>query len=462
MAKGTKLKPSAAAHVAASAPVSTGVSAASLKQPGNDETSNSSAPDLDRLKLGDNDTESNFEVEDDDGTTTPTKRGSSSSVAAAANAPPLVDDSHKDSFFSFLKSIIGKDVDQMRVAVPLWLLEPVSNLEYLASLEYLEHFVQAPAQPTPLGRMVNVTTMLLSSLKKATKKAKKPINPILSEVFFANFHSGQKPPAQANGTTSTVEQEDDEVHEDKDDPTLPPCCWLASRFRIIRQSLHSMRHVPQTVDIPAHNEHYNVTYPDANLTGVLTMNFRLMWTGTCTVECPQSGLKTTITFKEKRWFGKDTYELTGTIAHASSPKSPLATLSGNWNAAIHIDYADSTAGPQLLFDSSTTPPAYHMHIPPRAHAPENFSHNVWGDVMSAMVAGDAGKANRLKTEVENRQRAVAKERAEGKLEAYVPKLFRYDPKAKSQESRVEYIGGELPDRKTDLVEWFGRCGKPAS
>jgi hypothetical protein len=148
------------------------------------------------------------------------------------NAEPSNDEVQKGSLMSFLKSILNKDVDSIRVSVPLFLLEPMSNLEFLANLDHIEYFTEAPLNSTPLQRMVSIVLMLLTGLKKALNKIKKPINPVLGEVLFANFR-----PKQLESLDPAIQaQEIDEINKKYPHASMvaeqvshhPPICKLGA------------------------------------------------------------------------------------------------------------------------------------------------------------------------------------------------------------------------------------------
>ncbi|KAI9190079.1 hypothetical protein H9P43_001512 [Blastocladiella emersonii ATCC 22665] len=396
-----------------------------------------------------------LDIEDDEG-------GAGSKHAVALRESPadadagLIESGNKDSFFSFLKSILGKDIDSVRINVPLFLLEPYSNLEFMGMLEDLEFFVQAPTQPTPLERMVSVVTVLITSLKKAMAKAKKPINPVLGEVFYAHFDAPEGTQAAtiggAKGPLPTTHLVAEQISHHPPISAFHLECPatqvgvtlihdIKAKYNGLSFALQNSSYA--TLNMPAHGEEYHITYPDANLIGVLTLSFRLLWTGSCTVTCAKSNLQTTITFKEKRWFGRETHELAGTITPIDNPKKVLATIGGEWTGLTTVTYAGDKE-PTPLFDASNSASPYTGTVVPDAIAPDNTSHAVWGDVMAAMRAGDSGKAHKLKTDIENKQRKIAKDREDGKVPPYVPVFF-----APDDQGRVRYVGPKIPPANAD-------------
>ncbi|KNE56775.1 hypothetical protein AMAG_17966 [Allomyces macrogynus ATCC 38327] len=373
-----------------------------------------------------------------------------STVAEATVQPDVkVDDQHKDSLLVFLKKILGKDVDSLRIAVPLFLLEPVSNLEYLADLDHaVEHFVAAPVKSDPLDRFLSVFMLLITGLKRALRKAKKPLNPILGEVFYSHFTptfedgaiDGGEPvsatmESAAEGGLPTVYLVGEQISHHPPISAFHATCpdrgiditivydvkakYNGLSFALENKSLGTVR-------IADHNETYTLTYPSANIVGIVTMNMRLMWTGTCTIECAATNLKGTLNFKEQRWFGRDTYDVTGTVTSLDNAKQVHATRTGAWNDTIHVQRTGVDAKPAPMF-SVRDRSVYTPSVVPGDRAPPHASRRVWADVVAAMRAGDASGAAKAKHDVEHRQRAKEKERVAGTRAPFQAVYFEGDP-----------------------------------
>ncbi|KAJ1518299.1 hypothetical protein HMI55_000014 [Coelomomyces lativittatus] len=208
----------------------------------------------------------------------------------------------KDSFVSFLRKILGKDVDSLRVSIPLFLLEPVSNLQYLSELEFVEELVHAGDKTDELERFLNVLRFIFSSWKKALKRSKKPLNPILGETIQVHYQSKSKegsppvyligeqishhPPMSAFYVTCPEKNVDLTTIFDvkaKFDGT----CLSLSNLSVTDIYLHD------------HKEVYHIEFPNAIITGILTMQINLLWRGTCTLSCKKTNLKAKITFKDQ-------------------------------------------------------------------------------------------------------------------------------------------------------------------
>ncbi|KAJ3375660.1 hypothetical protein GGF31_002863 [Allomyces arbusculus] len=436
-------------------------------------------------------------TDEDDDAAYESARESTSSVVD--HEPPVVGAEHKDSFFTFLRKIMGQDVDSLRIPVPLFLLEPVSNLEYLADLEHVENFVEAADEPTPLARLLAVVRVLATGLKKGLKKAKKPLNPVLGEVFFSEFASktdANAPVVQLVGEQVSHHPPISAFHASCPDrgADVTLVFDLKAKYNGLSFGLHNDSWA--RVHLAAHNEDYYLTYPHATLAGVLTMNFTLLWHGSCTVECPQTNLQATLHFKEQKWFGRTSHAVHGTVHKIDDHKAVLGSFAGAWNDVITFHPAEpessdasETAKPSkkdkkdkkdkkhkskssdLTVESETqlaipilavhAESEYATHVIPATQCPPHASRNVWSATMAAMRAGKASAAATAKAAVENAQRALAKNRADGKSPPYVPAFFEGDPLA--GRGSVRYIGPKRwPGREKDynavVNEWTKRRG----
>ncbi|KNE55799.1 hypothetical protein AMAG_01672 [Allomyces macrogynus ATCC 38327] len=422
------------------------------------------------------------------------------STSSIDHEPPVVGAEHKDSFFTFLRKIMGQDVDSLRIPVPLFLLEPVSNLEYLADLEHVENFVAAADEPTPLARLLAVVRVLATGLKKGLKKAKKPLNPVLGEVFFSEFAS------KADANAPVVQLVGEQVSHHPPISAFHASCPdrgadvtlvfdLKAKYNGLSFGLHNDSWA--RVHLATHNEDYYLTYPHATLAGVLTMNFTLLWHGSCTVECPQTNLQATLHFKEQKWFGRTSHAVHGTVHKIDDHKSVLGSFAGAWNDVItfHPAAPESSDAPaakpskkdrsktkdkkskskssDLTVESDTelvvpilavhTESEYATHVIPETQCPPHASRNVWSTTMAAMRAGKASAAAAAKAAVENAQRALAKKRADGNAPPYVPAFFEGDPRS-GPRGNVRYIGPKRwPGRERDynavVNEWTKPCGE---
>ncbi|KAL7754425.1 hypothetical protein RI367_000406 [Sorochytrium milnesiophthora] len=397
-----------------------------------------------------------------------------SAIAAATTAASKSKDN--DSFFASLRKVIGKDIDSLRLSVPLFLLEPLSNLEYLAELEHPEFFANAPLIDDPLERFTSVVNVLASSFKKAAfgRKVKKPINPVLGEVFACVFTDapGSAATAAAGGARSDSPATDEEVPLDmpgegaasgsskqprvyligeqvSHHPPISAYYAVCPERRIDTILLYDLRakftgmnfqlinHSYATINIKDRGETYRLTYPSANVVGVLTMSFKLVWAGSCTVTCEKTGLKAVISFKEKKWFGRDSHEVTGTIHDINDEKKVHYVFGGNWDGDMTLTnpttqqtrplfsaftrpvYASSTLYGQTEPGATSANSSDGNKYPPSISAtveaivppiPAKLtSHAVWKNVIAAMQRGDKDTANRLKTDIEEYQRQLERE-----------------------------------------------------
>lgn len=102
-------------------------------------------------------------------------------------------ETEKEGIGSFLKKIMNKDVDSLRIPIPMFLLEPVSTLMYVADVGRVEDFVSICSLP-PLDRILQVCRLFLSQIQLMnSRSSKKPLNPILGESLTATYQSSMHP-----------------------------------------------------------------------------------------------------------------------------------------------------------------------------------------------------------------------------------------------------------------------------
>ncbi|KAI9146203.1 hypothetical protein BKA69DRAFT_1043507 [Paraphysoderma sedebokerense] len=372
----------------------------------------------DKNKVSDTNVNNDLEIEDEEG-----------------ESIKVADEEHKQSIFQFIKNILGKDVDSVRVSVPLFLLEPISNLQYLAELDHVEYFVQTTSQSDPVERLICMLQLLVSGFKRGLKRAKKPLNPILGEQFHCRFQysDGERETQSSDDKPEVILIGEQVSHHPPIAAFYAECPKrgiettltfdVKAKFTAPLMNCHLKNHSYASVYIRGLDETYRIEYPSANLVGVLTLNYKLMWTGSCSVICEKTGLKAVVTFKEKRWFGKETYDVTGSIFRLSDENTPIYNITGAWNGEISLEDPKSKTTRPLF--AVSTPPTYLLSVPPLSAQSPLSSQNIWGGVVESMKSGDNSKATKLKTAIENKQRAVEKER-KTKGENWVPKYFRWN------------------------------------
>lgn len=193
------------------------------------------------------------------------------------------------------------------------------------------------------------------------------------------------------------------------------------------------------------NEEYQLTHPAANLGGLLRGALAISVSDTCFITCPKTGLKAILTYLEEGWVGKAQNKMTGIVFRYDPDndkytkikdvpeKEILARVEGCWqeqiyywipsNPAVQSDKtkATPTTEKQLLIDLVPLMPVPKT-VPPPEDQLSNESRRFWQELTAAMTDKRFGDANKVKQDIEQRQRDKAAERKkEGK--EWTPRFF---------------------------------------
>lgn len=190
------------------------------------------------------------------------------------------------------------------------------------------------------------------------------------------------------------------------------------------------------------NEEYRMTHPAASLSGILKGSLYISVTDTCFITCPKTRLKTILTYYEDSWIGRAQNKVKGIVLKYDQDndkcnqikdvpdKDVLVRIEGCWHEKI---YYWSTSGSsksdksdkknedarQLLLDVAPLMPVPKICPPPEEQLP-NESRRFWKDVTEAIQEKRFNDANKLKQDLEQRQRDKAVER---KTQEWKPRFF---------------------------------------
>jgi oxysterol-binding protein-related protein 3/6/7 len=81
-------------------------------------------------------------------------------------------------------SVIGMDVMNMRLSLPIWLFEPTTALTRMCeTFEFSELLDRAAKEKDPVLRDALVAAFVISAFAH-TERVRKPFNPVLGESMF--------------------------------------------------------------------------------------------------------------------------------------------------------------------------------------------------------------------------------------------------------------------------------------
>eukprot|EP00835_Amoeboradix_gromovi_P007070 NODE_1034_length_1896_cov_0.159711.p1 type:complete len:312 gc:universal NODE_1034_length_1896_cov_0.159711:1499-564(-) len=213
------------------------------------------------------------------------------------------------SLLSKLKEIIGKDIDSLRISIPMFLLHPESNLPFLSRLHNIEKILTT--KQDKMERFTDALSAYLSQLKNGLVSSKKPLNPILGEVYRTHFTSAAHDPVYV-----VAEQV---AHH----PPISVFTCFSGDYKTVATTMFdtkasftgmhfmlkndSKAHVKKIVLVDGEEveENYFCIFPDANVTGIMSGSFQMEWINHFIFWCPELGLKALIKF-DNGWFSKPT------------------------------------------------------------------------------------------------------------------------------------------------------------
>lgn len=111
--------------------------------------------------------------------------GTAASGGAAENEFRDVDDASRQALWKQLLSVVGMDVMNMRLSLPIWVFEPSTALTRMAEMfEYSSLLDRAAKENDPVLRDALVAAFLVSAYAH-TERVRKPFNPVLGESMYA-------------------------------------------------------------------------------------------------------------------------------------------------------------------------------------------------------------------------------------------------------------------------------------
>ncbi|KAF2404361.1 putative oxysterol binding protein [Trichodelitschia bisporula] len=345
--------------------------------------------------------------------------------------------------------------DLSRVTLPTFILEPRSMLERITNfMAHPETLLPMPTIEDPVQRFVSVVKFYLSGWHIKPPGVKKPLNPILGEVFtcYWDYPDGTRGYYIAEQTSHHPPKSSyffmAPEHHIRIDGTLKP------RSRFLGNSAASLMEGIAVMHFLNRNERYFVTQPNMYARGILFGKMKYELGDHSFVRCPETGLVADIEFKTKGYFG-GTYNAIGGFIKDSKTDKNLFELSGMWNGEMYIKDL-ITNKKELLFDATRakeTPPKSR----PLEEQDERESRRLWADVIAAIKNKDHNGATEHKSKIEERQREEAAKRADDGVD-WRPRLFREIQGVPGTEGEEDLdwilsakIDGKTPEERTKQI-----------
>lgn len=329
--------------------------------------------------------------------------------ADSTGMPPI-------SLWSILKNAIGKDLS--RIPIPVNYSEPLSMLQRLCEeMEYSDLLDHAWAEDDPQVRVQLVAAFAASSYASTDGRTTKPFNPLLGETFeYVCKEKGFRYVAEQVSHHPPISA----CHCESAHYSLWAEVNVASRFwgKSMELTPEGLTHLvlkgkgPNGVD-----EHYSWKKVKSSVNNIVVGKLWLDHYGEMSVECHTTGVKCVLEFKATGW---RTVEPKRIVGQALTPSGTVThEINGFWNSRLSSTNVSSGAEfdlwrrrplPQsasVMYKFSTFAMSLN-ELSPELRARLAPTDSRLRPDQRAMEEGDFEAANKLKVQLEERQRATRK------------------------------------------------------
>ncbi|KAJ6546618.1 Oxysterol-binding protein-domain-containing protein [Mycena sp. CBHHK59/15] len=367
------------------------------------------------------------------------------------------------SLWSVLKHSIGKDLT--KISFPVFFNEPTSMLQRMAEdMEFSECLDVAAKERDAHQRLAFVAAFAMSNYSSTIGRIAKPFNPMLSETFeyvridkeyrYLSEQVSHHPPISACMAESPYWRYFGEV--DAQNKFMGKSFEIRPTGVAHTELLLPAEFAPNYPKAGAPfegkvREHYSWKKVTTNVSGFILGSPTIDHYGDMVITNHRTQDTCILTFKPRGWRGKDAYEISGRVMHASGQVS--YEISGRWNSQLiarHVGAGSGTLIPDLSVSSLSSPSATPEYILlwRNSEKPEGSPFNLTPfaitlndcpkDTLKPYVcptdcrlrpdqrAFEMGKyeiANTLKNDQEEKQRATRKAREQGDLPPHKPRWF---------------------------------------
>lgn len=344
--------------------------------------------------------------------------------------------------------------DLSKITLPTFILEKKSMLERITNFFQIpDLLLEANATDDPLERFILILKWYLASWHIAPKAVKKPLNPVLGEIFSCYWDD------LPNENKAFYVSEQTSHHPPKSSyfylvPELKirvdGCVVPHSKF-LITSSAAIMEGWAHVTLGERDSEVYIVNQPNVYCRGILFGKLKLELGDHMYVKCPQTGFEADIEFKTKGFISGTYDAIEGTIKNTTTQEA-LYTISGKWNEVM--DIKDLKTGVKTVLYDTSTSVLKKGKVRPLNEQWEYESRKLWKATIEGLSKRNHEIATTEKSKVEDEQRAKAKARLELGKE-FTPKLFRHVTEEETDLKDLEFVVNQelnLADEPTVLTE----------
>ena len=325
----------------------------------------------------------------------------------------------KGGWMSFLKSIASFSGDLSKLTAPSFILSPVSLTEYPSYWgEHPEHFAAVQEGETPEQRMTAVLRWFIATLRgqytsrnTSMGSEKKPLNPILGEVFYGNWPATEK----RAETTLVVEQvshhppitayhlENAAAGVSVEGHSGQKTSFTGRSIQVVQVG-HAMLRLRRAEG----DELYLISLPKLTIDGLWVGSPYIELTGVSSIHS-STGLTATINYSGRGYFSGKAHSFNAAIT-SDKTKETLLQVAGNW-AGVSVVKGGTVLPVDSVFWDANAVPREEVNVKPLEQQGEYESRRVWRDVAAGIRSGDYGAASQHKSRIENEQRQKRKDEA---------------------------------------------------
>lgn len=313
--------------------------------------------------------------------------------------------------------------DLTRITLPTFVLEKKSMLERIANAFFTPQLLlEANSTTNELKRFMLIVEWYLSCWHIAPKAVKKPLNPVLGEVFSCYWENipGDASAYYVSEQTSHHPPKSSYFYlipEKKikvDGVVIPRSKFLGNSSAALMEGLARLT-------LGEFDEEYTMSQPNVYCRGILFGKLKYELGDHMLIKCKKLGLEADIEFKTKGFISGAYDVIEGTIKDSKTQKV-LGTVSGKWNDVMEIKESAQN-GETLIYDTKKAK-VFLPEVKPVELQSDNESRKLWQSTIEALHRRDHTRATEEKFKVEEGQRLRAKER-QANGEEFIPELFNY-------------------------------------
>ncbi|CCH59470.1 hypothetical protein TBLA_0B06470 [Henningerozyma blattae CBS 6284] len=359
-------------------------------------------------------------------------------------------DEHDEKGQSIILNIISQlrpGSDLTRVTLPTFILEKKSMLERVTNqLQFPNLLLEAHKETDQLTRFVKTLKWYLAGWHIAPKAVKKPLNPVLGELFTCYWDLPNKQQAfYIAEQTSHHPPESSyfymipESHIRLDGVVIPKSKFLGNSSAAMMEGLTVLSYL-DIKDSNGKPEKYTFSEPNIYVRGILFGKMKIEMGDHMIVT--SSKYSADIEFKTKG-FVSGTYDaILGKVK--DNKGAELFEISGKWNDVMYIKDLRAKNAKKNVFYSTHTDKPLKPKVHPLKEQDEYESRKLWKEVVQALANSDQETATEEKFKIEEYQRNLAKKRLEDGVE-FQPRIFVKSKPGKDLDFYIyKYIPNDAP------------------